>query len=98
MGKASFWRFLLESPSFFCSNARRMNAIPVDPEKYAHLVKCAAAIEFLERQGCCWRDANKIEPDWVIADGNEWAYTTKFEALVDQIIRHRSALNEVRKI
>lgn len=40
--------FLLERMGSFCLNRNRMNTIPVDPEKYAHLVKCAAAIGFLE--------------------------------------------------
>ena len=90
--------FLLEWQGAFCSNLNRMNAIPVDPEKYAHLVKCAAAIEFLERQGVCWRDAHKIETDWVIGDATEWAYSYKDDPLVDRILRHRSALSKTPAI
>ena len=85
--------FLFEVSDSFCLNSSRMNTIPVDPEKYAHLVKCAAAIEFLESRGVCWRGAEKIETDWVIGEETEWAYTNREESLVDRILRHRSGFS-----
>lgn len=59
--------------------------IPVEPDKWAYMVRCTAAIEWLEKQGVAWNGADVTVPYWKIGEGTEWLY----DHLLDEIDLHR---------
>lgn len=65
--------------------------IPVRSDDWAYLQRCAKAIEWLEKQGVCWRDADKVEDDWTIPGSTEWAYGTH-DCLLSRIEWHMKEL------
>lgn len=59
--------------------------IPVRPDEWAYMVRCTAAIEWLEKQGVAWNGADVTVPYWNIGEGTEWLY----DHLLDEIDIHR---------
>lgn len=67
--------------------------IPVRSDDWAYLQRCAKAIEWLENQGVCWREADRVESDWTIPGSTEWAYGSH-GCLLSRIEQHMTQLRK----
>jgi len=69
-----------------------VGAVPVQPDKWAHMVRCTAVVEWLQKQGVCWRGADIIDGSWRIGEETEWLY----HDLIDEVEKHRNEMADVQ--
>lgn len=68
-----------------------MQNVTITEQEYADLKRSAAALEWLQQRGVCWRGADNLVNGWRIGHTTEWHYSIAGDVR-DLIERHQKML------
>lgn len=66
--------------------------IEIPLSEYNDLLRAGETLDWLQRQGVCWRGADNLINGWMIGNETEWHYSSPGNDIRDLVDRHKSFL------